>query len=139
MRITKILWLAIPLIFLLAVAAAVIGPGRKPKPEAKVRLIAVMADPNDPADMERAKQKIEEIQEMLKNGADFGNLAASKSEAQSSDINGDMGWIGKGVLPKHLEDVIFSLEPGQFSEIIQDHAGEKAVFRILYVEQRRTF
>jgi parvulin-like peptidyl-prolyl isomerase len=50
-----------------------------------------------------------------------------------------MGWIGKGVLPKSLEDILFKLEPGQYSEIIQDHAGDQLVFRILYVEERRNF
>jgi parvulin-like peptidyl-prolyl isomerase len=139
MRLTKILWLVVPVVFILAIAGALLSPGRKPQPEAKVRVIAIKADPADPADVERARKKIEETYEFLKNGADFAQVAGSKSEALSADSKGDMGWVGKGVLPKHLEDVIFKLEPGQFSEIIKDTAGESVVFRILYVEQRRNF
>jgi peptidyl-prolyl cis-trans isomerase SurA len=136
---TKILWLAIPFIFLLAVGVALLGPGREAKPEAKVRVIAIKADPSKPGDIERARAKIEEIYQYLKDGADFAQVAAAESEALSANTEGDMGWVGKGILPKHLEDVIFRLEPGQHSEIIKDHAGESVVFRILYVEQRRNF
>lgn len=139
MRITRILWLAVPVVFLLAVGVAFLGPGRAPKPEVKGRLIIVKADPSDPADVERAHKKIEQAYEYLKNGADFAKVAASTSETISRDQSGDMGWVGKGVLPKELEDVLFQLKPGQFSEIIKDQNSEQVVFRILYVEERRNF
>jgi len=139
MRMTKILWLAVPLVFLLVIGVAIIGPGRKPQPEVKGRIIVVQANPSDPEDIERARKKANEIHELLKTGANFAELAGSKSEALSASHRGDMGWIGKGVLPKNLEDVLFKLEPGQFSEIIMDIGGESVVFRILYVEERRNF
>jgi parvulin-like peptidyl-prolyl isomerase len=139
MRITKILWLAVPIVFLVVFGMAVWGPGPKPKPEVRVRVIATKANPSDPQDVERARKKIEEAYEHLKKGAKFSQVAGTLSEAESKSDDGDMGWTGRGVLPQHLEDVVFKLEPGQYSEIIQDYAGEQLVYRILYVEQRRNF
>jgi len=139
MRTTKILWLAVPLVFLLVIGIALWGPGSKRKPEVRVRVIATKANPEDPQDVERAKMKIEEAYEVLKKGAKFSQVAGTKSEADSKSDDGDMGWVGKGVLPQHLEDIAFKLDPGQYSEIIQDHAGDQLVFRILYVEERRNF
>jgi parvulin-like peptidyl-prolyl isomerase len=139
MRLTKILWLAIPFVFLLAILGTIFGPGRELQPEVKVQMIAVKADPDDPADVERARKKIEEAYEFLENGAEFDKVVAAKSEALSANTQGDMGWIGKGVLPKELEDVVFSLEPGHHSEILQGSAGDDLVYRIMFVEERRNF
>jgi parvulin-like peptidyl-prolyl isomerase len=139
MRVTKFLWLAIPFVFLLAILGTIFGPGRKLQPEVKVQVIAVKADPDDPADVERARKKIEEAYEFLENGVEFDKVVAAKSEALSANTQGEMGWIGKGVLPKDLEDVVFSLEPGHHSEILKGFAGEALVYRILYVEERRNF
>lgn len=139
MRLTKILWLAIPFVFLLAILASIFGPGRKLQPEVRVQMIAVKADPDDPADVERALKKIEEAYEFLENGVEFNKVVAAKSEALSSNTQGDMGWIGKGVLPKELEDVVFSLQPGHYSQILKGFAGDDLVYRILYVDQRRNF
>lgn len=139
MKITKILWLAVPVVFLLVIGLALWGPGPKRKAEVRIRVIATKANPEDPQDVERAKSKIEEAYEVLKKGAKFAQVAAAKSEADSKSDEGDMGWVGRGVLPQHLEDIAFKLEPGHYSEIIQDHAGDQLVFRILYVEERRNF
>ena len=137
MRMTKILWLAVPMIFLIAVGVALIGAGRKPQPEVKGRIIVLKADPDDPDDIERAQKEIEEIYQFLESGAEFAKVAETKSEAMSAANQGDMGWIGKGVLPERLENALFSLEPGHYSEVITEFTPTAVTFRILYVEERR--
>ena len=139
MRMTKILWVAVPLMFLFAAGVVLWGPGPKLKPEVKIRSIAVLADRLDPEDIERARQKIEGIQKSLESGANFERLATEQSEAANAVQGGDMGWWVKGMLPAHHEDIIFSLEPGQHSEIIKDTQTDHVVFRILYLEDRRNF
>jgi peptidyl-prolyl cis-trans isomerase C len=56
----------------------------------------------------------------LKSGADFSTLAAQYDPS----ANGDLGWFPKGYLldPK-VEAAAFSLQVGQFSDVIQTDAG----------------
>jgi len=136
---TKILWMAIPAVFILAVSLVFLGPPPPKNPEVKVRQIVVKADPRDPDDIERARKKIEDIYSKLQRGADFASIAKLESEAPNSSESGDMGWLGRGILPKPMEDVAFQLVPGQQSEILEDGSGGLVVYRILYVEQRRNF
>lgn len=139
MRLTKILWGAVPAFFLIAIAVAMWGPGPELKPEVRLRAIAITADLSDPDEIASAREKIEEIYKSLEEGADFEELARSESDALSANEGGDMGWMGKGLLPKRLENVAFALEAGHHSEIIEDKADELKVFRILYAEERRNF
>jgi len=139
MRLTKILWGAVPALFLIAIAASMWGPGPERKPAVRVRAITITADLSDPNEIASAREKVEEIYKRLEEGADFQEIARSESEALNASEGGDMGWMGKGILPKHLEDVAFALEAGQHSEIIEDKAGDLRVFRILYTEERRNF
>jgi len=136
---TKMLWVAVVIVFLIAIAAVFLGPGPDRKPEVKLRQIAVQADPSDPADVERARRKIEEIHDHLTKGANFEQLAFSESEAPNAAQAGEMGWIGRGILSKHHEDIVFRLEKGQFSDVIEDRRTEDLVYRIFYVEERRNF
>jgi parvulin-like peptidyl-prolyl isomerase len=60
----------------------------------------------------------------VQNGADFGQLAQQYStDAATKNNGGDMGWFGKGVQSKTLEDAAFALQPGQTSDVIQDTTG----------------
>ncbi len=131
--------MAVPVVFLLAIVAAQWGARVKPKPEVKVRQIVIKADATKPEDIERARKKIEEAYAKLKQGANFKMVASLHSEADSARTEGDLGWIGKGILPKRLEDIVFSLQPGQYSEIVSDIGPDTHIYRILYAEERRHF
>lgn len=56
----------------------------------------------------------------LKGGADFNGLALK----YDPNAHGDLGWFPKGYLldPK-IEEAAFSLQPGQFSDVIQTDIG----------------
>lgn len=60
------------------------------------------------------------VLEQLKIGADFNALAAQ----YDPNTRGDLGWFPKGYLlePK-IEEAAFSLEAGQYSDVIQTDAG----------------
>jgi peptidyl-prolyl cis-trans isomerase C len=73
--------------------------------------------------------KADEIYQQLKAGNDFGNLALKYDPL----TGGDLGWFPRGYLPdKQLEQVAFSLQPEQFSAVIESPAG----FHILQLLER---
>lgn len=137
MRMTKILWLAVPVVFVVALLAVFLGPSPSRTPEIRLRQIAITADKSDPEDVERVRRQIEEICKELDEGADFTKLAEAESDAPNLDFAGDMGWQGRGSLPERFEDIAFNLEVGQHSEVIIDGSGGSLVYRIFYVEGRR--
>jgi parvulin-like peptidyl-prolyl isomerase len=137
---TKILWIAVPVVFLLAAAMTLLGPRPARNPEVWLFQIVVRADKSDPDDIERAEKKIQDLYEQLAAGAELQQLARKNSEAQNSMDGGDMGWMGEGVLPPDLEEQAFGLTPGYLSEIIEsDFEYDTVTYRILYVKERRNF
>jgi parvulin-like peptidyl-prolyl isomerase len=137
---TKILWIAIPVFFALAIVLALLGPSPPENPEVKLRQIVTVANPEDPEDVERAREKIKDIYDQLEAGADFEQLAKEQSEALNAVDGGDMGWMGEGLLPPRLEEVAFGLDSGRYSTVMEEPKdAEQLVFRILYVEDRRNF
>ena len=140
MRMTKILWIAIPIVFILAIGFTLLGPAPEAKPEVKLRQIVTTADPADSEDAERAREKIIDIYNQLESGANFEQLAKEQSEAPNATEGGDMGWMGEGLLPPDLEEMAFGLETGSYSKIMDESMDEeRLIFRILYVEERRNF
>jgi len=140
MKTTRILWIAVPVAFLVAVGLTMLGPASEARPEVRLRQIVTLAEREDAEGVERARLKIEDIHERLEQGEDFARLAMELSEALNSSQGGDMGWMGQGILPLHLEDVAFELDGGQHSEILEEVRNEREVlFRILFVEERRNF
>lgn len=74
-------------------------------------------------------EQADEIYGQLKAGNDFGNLALKYDPL----TGGDLGWFPRGYLPdKKLEEAAFSLQPEQFSAVIESPAG----FHILQVLER---
>jgi parvulin-like peptidyl-prolyl isomerase len=71
-----------------------------------------------------AQDQANDLLGQLQNGADFATLAQQNSTDVATKANGgDMGWFGRGVQTKQLEDAVFALQPGQLSGVIQDSAG----------------
>jgi parvulin-like peptidyl-prolyl isomerase len=56
----------------------------------------------------------------LQDGTNFAQLAASRDP----QTNGDLGWFPRGGLPfPVLEEAVFNLEPGEYSDIIETEIG----------------
>jgi peptidyl-prolyl cis-trans isomerase C len=96
----------------------------------------VMAVPTT-ADQVHARQillynsnEADQVYSQLDTGTDFETLAAKYEPATS----GDLGWFPRGYLTvPELDDVVFSLEPGQYSSIIQTSLG----YHIVQVIERQ--
>ena len=70
----------------------------------------------------------------IKNGEDFAAVAQQVSEdTASKDTGGEQDWTPRGLLDPALDEVLFSLEVGQTSDVI---SGTSALF-IVQVEERQ--
>ncbi len=69
----------------------------------------------------------------LKAGESFNDLAAQYStDEQTKDMGGDLGWFSLDLMLPELSGVAATLEPGQFSDVIQTRYG----FTVLIVLER---
>ncbi len=73
---------------------------------------------------EAAKVRIDSIYQVLKNGADFADLAKRFSDDKHSAVNGgELPWLTKGQTLPAFEKTLFALEKGQMSEPVLTEAG----------------
>lgn len=92
--------------------------------EVKVRHILIKVSPEaDAPQKAAARKKIEEIQQKVKKGGDFGKLAKEYSQCPSSSRGGDLGYFKRGQMVKSFEDAAFALDPGQVSGIVETRFG----------------
>ena len=65
-------------------------------------------------------ESAQDIVTQLQEGADFAELAVSRSEdTLTRDDGGDLGWFPAGIVAPELERVAFSLQVGETSGVIQ--------------------
>ena len=70
-----------------------------------------------------ARKKIEEIRKKVLEGQDFASLARTYSEDPSASRDGDLGYIRPGQVVKPFEDALFSLKPGEVSDVVETRLG----------------
>ncbi|MEN0042059.1 MAG: peptidylprolyl isomerase [Pseudomonadota bacterium] len=64
----------------------------------------------------KTEEEANAIIEELKGGADFVELAKTKSTGPSGPQGGDLGFFGSGRMVPEFEKAAFALEPGKFTE-----------------------
>ncbi|MGE7092765.1 peptidylprolyl isomerase [Lysinibacillus sp. NPDC048646] len=65
-----------------------------------------------------------EVLAKVQAGEDFAELAQSFSlDVDTSDEGGDLGYISRGQMDESFEEVVFSLEKGAVSEVVQTAEG----------------
>lgn len=75
-----------------------------------------------------------EIEQAVKNGADFATLAKEKSvDKLSANQGGDLGWAKTGTFPKAFEDAVAALQAGDVSQVI----GVNGAYHIIKVLERK--
>ena len=77
------------------------------------------------------KKRAQEALKRLKAGEPFSKVAKELSESPYASRGGNLGFIRKGQMVKEWEKVAFSLEPGEFSNIIKTSQG----FHIVKLEE----
>jgi peptidyl-prolyl cis-trans isomerase C len=85
-------------------------------------LIKVEADATD-AQKAEARKKINDIQQKIKNGGDFAELAKQYSEGPSNVRGGDLGYFRRGQMVKPFEDTAFAMQPNEVSDVVETRFG----------------
>jgi peptidyl-prolyl cis-trans isomerase C len=72
---------------------------------------------------DEAMEKIKKVQERLKAGEDFAEVAKEVSEGPSGSRGGDLGFFGKGQMVKPFETAAFTLKKDELSDIVETQFG----------------
>ena len=102
--------------------------------QVKVMTIMIRKSEADPESNTDSLKKIKMIELKIAEGEDFAKLAREYSQDPSAVDGGDMGYINKGQMMKKIDEVIFSLQPGEISETIETPVGYH-VFKIVEVKE----
>ncbi len=78
------------------------------------------------------KAQIDSIYLLLKNGANFEELAKTESQDGSARNGGELGWFGRGRMVKPFEDVAFALNDGEISEPFASQFGYHIVKKVAH-------
>lgn len=82
----------------------------------------------------KAKEKAEQVLKRLRAGEDFAKLASEFSEDPSSKTKGgDLGFFPRGKMVPDFEKVVFSLKPGEISDVFETPFG----FHVIKVEEKK--
>ena len=73
------------------------------------------------------------VEEELKKGADFAELAKKKSKDPGASDGGDLGFFTKDQMVPEFSSVAFSLEPGKISDPVKSQFG----WHVIKVEDKR--
>jgi parvulin-like peptidyl-prolyl isomerase len=81
-----------------------------------------------------ARAKAEEALKKLQEGGDFETLAKQYSDDPSTrERGGDLGWFRSGAMVREFDQVVFALQPGQISRIVETSFG----YHIIKLEKVR--
>jgi peptidyl-prolyl cis-trans isomerase C len=70
------------------------------------------------------------VMQELKSGKPFEEVSLQHSKAPNAASGGDIGLVARGQLPKAFEEVLFSLKPGQTSDVIRTNGNYFHVFKV---------
>jgi len=98
----------------------------------QVRVKNILIKPDDNLTDAHARELAEKTLGFLKAGEDFGELALKYSKGPNADRGGDLGFVKKGQMLKEIDDAIFNLKAGEFSEAIKTQLG----YHIFKVEEK---
>ncbi len=86
-----------------------------------VRAAHIVKHPNAEDDVERVQQEMGEILHEIRTKDNFEELAQKYSDCP--DNAGDLGFFPRGQMVQAFEDVAFSMEAGQVSDVFQSEFG----------------
>jgi peptidyl-prolyl cis-trans isomerase D len=94
------------------------------KEERKARHILLQTGAAEEKSRDNVIARIEDLQQQLKDGVSFEDLAREYSEDPGSAAQGgDLGWVATGEMVKPFEDVLFNLNKGEISDVVETQFG----------------
>lgn len=100
----------------------------------RARHILIRVDKNAPEEeKKKAKDRAEDVLRRIKAGEDFAKLASEVSDDPGSKTKGgDIGFFPKGRMLPDFEKIVFSMKPGQLSDVVETSFG----YHVVRVEER---
>jgi peptidyl-prolyl cis-trans isomerase D len=93
-------------------------------PTVEARHILIKVAPDADADAQKkAREKIDEVLNLARQGQDFGELAKQHSEDATKERGGALGAFRKEAMVKPFADAAFALKPGELSEPVRTQFG----------------
>jgi peptidyl-prolyl cis-trans isomerase SurA len=92
--------------------------------------IFLSTEGKSPEEMESVQKKTEDLRNRVMKGDDFSEIAKRYSEGSTAKDGGDLGTFQRGQLSPQLEDVVFKMDKGKITDVIQTKTG----FEVLKVE-----
>ena len=94
------------------------------KEERKARHILIQIGTSAENSKEALMPRVEELQQKLKDGESFEDLAREYSDDPgSAKQGGDLGWVAAGEMVKPFEDALFSMSKGEVSDVVESQFG----------------
>jgi peptidyl-prolyl cis-trans isomerase SurA len=82
-----------------------------------------LPEPPDAQMVAAAQQKADDIYAQLQKGGKFADLAKANSDGPTSQNGGDLEYFKRGTLSKELEDKVFALKAGEYTQPIRTNQG----------------
>lgn len=99
--------------------------------EVDIAEIFLSTEGKSPEEIESVQKKADDLHNRVVKGDDFNEIAKRYSEGSTAkDQGGDLGTFKRGALAPQLEDVVFKMDKGQITDVIQTKTG----FEILKVQ-----
>jgi peptidyl-prolyl cis-trans isomerase SurA len=99
--------------------------------QVEISEIFLSTEGKSPEEIESVQKKAEDLRNRVMKGDDFNEIAKRYSEGSTAkDQGGDLGLFKRGALAPQLEEVVFKMEKGQITDVIQTKTG----FEILKVD-----
>jgi len=70
-----------------------------------------------------AQAKADKVYDLLKKGGKFEDLAKQYSDGPTADLGGDLEYFKRGTLSKDLEERVFAMNAGAYSEPVRTNQG----------------
>jgi peptidyl-prolyl cis-trans isomerase SurA len=101
--------------------------------KAHVRMLSRLTPPAATAEQRAAvRAEAEHLRKEAADGKDFAALAKEHSQGPGAADGGDIGEVARGQMQEEFEKAVFSLKPGEVSDVIETDSG----YHIIKVEQR---
>jgi peptidyl-prolyl cis-trans isomerase SurA len=92
--------------------------------------IFLSTEGKSPEEIEAVQKKAEDLRNRVIKGDDFNEIAKRYSEGSTAKDGGDLGTFKQSELAPQLEEVVFKMDKGQITDVIQTKTG----FEVLKVE-----
>jgi peptidyl-prolyl cis-trans isomerase SurA len=83
----------------------------------------VLPEAPSPEVVAAAKAKADKVYNLLKKGGNFEDLAKQYSDGPTAAAGGDLEYFKRGTLAKELEERVFAMNPGGYTEPVRTNQG----------------